>query len=90
MRPAFSLSRHHTFRWNNGSEVDTYSAVEVRDHDLVWYTWSHLPGPSGGRQNEFTQTRDDFVLRGPPIRDDIQGVPPTIIAAVRAWIEMHP
>lgn len=90
MRSASSLSRHHTFRWNHGSEVDAYAAVEVRDHDLVWYTWSHLPGSSGGRQHELTQTRDDFIRHGPPTRHGIQEVPPTLLIAIRTWIENHP
>lgn len=86
--PLFSQNR--AFRWNQEGDVDGYSGVDVRSDDLVWYTWSHIPGPQGGRQNERTQTHDDFVRNGPPPRPPDAPVPVSIIAAVRSFIAEQP
>ena len=78
-----SLSRHRTFRWNDGKDVERYEAVETRDDGLLWYRWSHLPH-EGGRGDEALQGYDAF-LRDGPLRD----APPRIVAALRAWIAEH-
>ena len=78
-----SLSRHRTFRWNDGKDVERYEAVETRDDGLLWYRWSHLPH-EGGRGDEALQGYDAF-LRDGPLRD----APPRIVAALRAWIDEH-
>lgn len=88
MRSPASLSRHRTFRWNDGRDVDRYAAVETRDDGLLWYTWSHAVGAEGGRRAETLQSYDEFLRRGPPPGSpDVPPAPASVLAAVRAWID---
>jgi hypothetical protein len=52
-----------TFRWNDGLDAERYDAVEVREHDLLWYAWSHVHG--SGRTDEATQSFESFLESGP-------------------------
>ncbi|WP_236605901.1 hypothetical protein [Sandaracinus amylolyticus] len=78
---AASLSRHRTFRWNDGVDVNVYEAVETCDEGLLWYRWSHRFGDSGGRGDEALQTFDAFLQDGP-----LRAAPAPTVAAIRAWI----
>ena len=82
-RSPLSLSRHRTFRWNDGRDVERYDAVEMRDDGLLWYSWSHVPS-EGGRIGESLQSFDAFVREGAP-----REAPPHVVAAIRAWIDEH-
>ncbi len=84
MRSPASLSRHRTFRWNDGRDVERYEAVETTDDGLRWYAWSHATGEDGGRHDEVRQGYDELLRDGPP-RD----VPAGVLAALRAWIDEH-
>jgi hypothetical protein len=79
-RAPSSLSRHRTFRWNDGRDVSTYEAVETRDEGLLWYTWSHVLD-AGGRRDEALQSFDAFLRDGP-----LRAAPPPTLTAIRAWI----
>lgn len=81
-RTPASLSRHRTFRWNDGRDVERYEAVETRDEGLCWYAWSHRHGE--GKHDEALQPYDAFLRDGP-----LRAAPPHVIAAIRAWIDEH-
>ena len=81
-RSAALLSRHRTFRWNDGVDVNVYEAVETRDEGLLWYRWSHRFGEGGGRGDEALQSFDAFLREGP-----LRAAPAPTLAAIRAWIE---
>ncbi|WP_157069133.1 hypothetical protein [Sandaracinus amylolyticus] len=81
---AASLSRHRTFRWNDGVDVNVYDAVETCDEGLRWYRWSHRFGERGGRVDEALQTFDAFLRDGP-----LRPAPATTVSAIRAWIDTN-
>lgn len=91
MRSPAALSRHRALRWNDGSDVDRYDAVETRDDGLLWYTWSHAMGAEvGGRRHEVLQSLESFRRDGPARREGALPVPDRVVAALRAWIDERP
>lgn len=83
-RDPLSLSRHRTFRWNDGRDVGSYEAVETSDEGLLWYRWSHAHGAEGGRQDEALQPFDAFLRDGP-----LRAAPAPTLAALRAWLDTN-
>ena len=78
-----SLSRHRTFRWNDGRDVTRYQAVETSERGLRWFGWSHAP-EDGGLHDEATQSFADFLRNGPS-----RAAPPHVMQALKRWIDEH-
>jgi len=64
-------------RWNDGSDVERYEAVEAGPDGLLWYVWSHAAG--GGRSGELRQSWEEFDASGPA-----RPVPPGVLATLRS------
>jgi hypothetical protein len=78
-----SLSSHRTFRWNDGSDVERYDAVETTDAGLLWYWWSHRTD-HGGRRDAALQSFDAFVREGP-----LRAAPEPVLRALRIHLDLH-
>lgn len=61
-----------TFRWNDGESTEDYAGVEVDDHGVAWFRWSHRFG--AGRIEEGRQTFAALLEEGP------RGTPPAHVA----------